>query len=319
MADRPDSPTARAQALAEKAYAEAAEAIPLKARTKDHSMPDTETAELAPAADLVPAPEPTMDAADPVVAEAAPAAPKPERKKPGRKPAAAKVAVEAAPAPVKTRKAPAKRAAKPAVAKPAVAKTPARKAAVIKAPAKPAKIKPVAAKVIAPKPVIKPAARVAAAAAPVIPQMKDRTMEITSKISDGLKTVVSEAQDKAKTAFSKGTELLGEYTEFAKGNVEAVVESGKILATGLQGMGTSMVADTKESFETMTADVKAIAAVKSPTELVKLQGDMMRRNLDKAVALTSKNSEAMLKLANDMFAPLSGRFSLAMDKVRKAA
>jgi hypothetical protein len=35
--------------------------------------------------------------------------------------------------------------------------------------------------------------------------------------------------------------------------------------------------------------------------------------------LGSKNSETMLKLASEMFAPISGRFSLAAEKVRKLA
>jgi hypothetical protein len=253
------------------------------------------------------APATAVAAPVPAAAEPAPIA-KPRR---GRPPRAATPA--AAPAPAKTAKTPAKRAAKAAVVKApkAAAKAPAVKTIVAK-PARAATAKP--------KPAVKPVAtRVAAKAAPTVTQAKETIMDKTSKITDGLKNVVAEAQDKAKVAYAKGTEMLGEYTEFTKGNVEAVVESGKILAAGLQDMGNTLVADTKESFETMTADVKAIAAVKSPTELVKLQGEITRRNLDKAVAYGSKNSEAMLKLANAMFAPISGRFGLAMEKLRKAA
>lgn len=164
-------------------------------------------------------------------------------------------------------------------------------------------------------PATRPAVKKAAAKVAITPKAKEPRMDMNAKI----KSAMTEAQDKAKVAYDKSTELFGEATEFTKGNVEAMVESGRILAAGLQDMGTTVVADTRESFETLTADVKAIAAVRSPTELVKLQSDIMRRNLDRAVALGSKNSEAMLKLANEMFAPISGRFSLAMDKVRKAA
>lgn len=307
MAEKQDNPAPparsdRAESSAEKAYAAAAGAIALNSKSEETPMPETETTELA---------QPTMDAADPVVetppAEPAPAAIVAEPKRRGRPPAVrATEGAVAQPAPVKTRKTPDKRAS----AKPVAPKVPVAKIA------KPAKIAAPKTALAKPKPAIKPAVRKAAiSAAPAKPQLKERTMEMKSKIE----SVMTEAQEKAKAAFEKGTELLGEAGEFTKGNVEAMVESGKILATGLQDMGTTMVADTKESFETMTADVKAMAAVKSPTELVKLQGDIMRRNLDKAVAYSSKNSEAMLKLANDVFAPISGRFSLAMDKVRKAA
>ncbi|WP_420850008.1 phasin family protein [Pontixanthobacter luteolus] len=107
--------------------------------------------------------------------------------------------------------------------------------------------------------------------------------------------------------------------EFTKGNVEAVVESGKILASGMQDMGKTYVEDAKGAVETMTADVKEVAAVRSPTEFVQLQGKFASRNFDATVAAVSKNTEAWVKLANEAFAPISSRMSLAAEKIRKAA
>ena len=147
-------------------------------------------------------------------------------------------------------------------------------------------------------------------------------MDATTTIADAAEkgqAYFAEFNARAKAAMEKGGKAVEEMSAFGKGNVEALVESGKILATGLQSMGTGLVAETKTAFETVSADVKDLTAVKSPTEFVKLQGDIMRRNLDSAVALTSKNSEAMLKLAGDVFAPISGRVSLVVGKFRKAA
>jgi hypothetical protein len=45
----------------------------------------------------------------------------------------------------------------------------------------------------------------------------------------------------------------------------------------------------------------------------------MRRNFETAIAYGSKNSEAMLKLTNDVIAPLSGRVTLAVEKLKKVA
>jgi phasin family protein len=150
---------------------------------------------------------------------------------------------------------------------------------------------------------------------PLIEQLKETPMDITATVTDA----VAEAQEKAKEAVSKTTALAGEYGEFAKGNVEAFVESGKILAAGLQDMGSKFVADSKSVFETLTADVKDLSSVKSPTDLFKLQTALLRRNFDTAVAYGSKTSEAMLKLTNEVIAPISGRVSLAVEKVRNAA
>lgn len=141
----------------------------------------------------------------------------------------------------------------------------------------------------------------------------------TPDFTKGIQDAIADAQEKAKVAFEKGTASFGEVTEFTKGNIEAFVESGKILAAGAQDFGTTYAADSRAAFEKLTADAKELASAKSPTDFVQMQGDLLRRNFDAAVAAGSKNSEAMLKLFNEAFAPISGRVSLAIDKVRKAA
>ena len=214
--------------------------------------------------------------------------------------------------------------AKPAAVA-AKAAAPAKKAAAPKvAKAKPAP-KKVAAKKVAPKKIAKPAAKAAkpAAKATTLSQFKDTVMTKTKTTTEDftakVKDAVADAQDRAKVAFEKSQALFGEAGEFTKGNVEALVESGKILAAGLQDMGKDYVAEGKTAFETVQADIKELAAVKSPADFFKLQGEILRRNFDAAVATGSKRSEAVLKLANDAFAPISTRVSLAVEKVKKAA
>jgi len=170
----------------------------------------------------------------------------------------------------------------------------------------------------APKTVKASTAKASTVAAPTIPfiaKIKEIPMDVTTSIKDA----VNGAQDKAKEAFTKTSAAASEYTEFAKGNVEAFVESGKILASGLQELGNKFVADSKSAYETATADVKALSGIKSPTDFFKFQTDLLRRNIDTAIAYTSKNGEAVLKLTNDVIAPISGRVSLAVEKVKKAA
>lgn len=169
-----------------------------------------------------------------------------------------------------------------------------------------------------PAPIATPQATKTAAPKSLIQQLKEKTME-TTDFTTKIKTAVGDAQTKAKEAFDKGAATFGEYNEFTKGNVEAVVESGKILATGMQSLGKTFVEDGKNAFEILTAEVKELAAVKSPTDFFKLQADFLRRNFDIAVSNTSKNSEAVLKLASEVAAPISGRVNLAVEKVKKAA
>jgi phasin family protein len=271
--------TAIADAAAEKAYAAAA------AEKVEASKPVV----TEPVAAKIEAPAPVVAA--PVV-KAAPAKPAPVAK--AKKPAVAKKVVV-------------KVAAKPVVAKkaPKVAKAPVKITKTVKPAAKAQPNKSVAAKV------------------PTLSKLKDtimaKTQTTTEDFTAKLTTVVADVQERAKAAYEKSTVAVGEYTEFGKGNVEALVEAGKIIAAGVQDLGTAYVAEAKSAFETATADVKELAAVKSPTDFFKLQGEILRRNFDAAVAAGSKNSEAVIKLANDAFAPLSSRVSLAVEKVKKAA
>ena len=214
-----------------------------------------------------------------------------------------KAAPKAKPAPV------AKKVAAPKAAP--AKKTIAKKTVVKKAAAKPAQ----------PKKTIKaPAPKQAAKAAPsfkdtIMAKTKTATEDFTGKVKDAM----TDAQDRAKLAFEKGQALFGEAGEFTKANVEALVESGKVLAAGMQDMGKDYVAEAKTAFETVQADIKDLSAVKTPADFFKLQGEIMRRNFDAAVASGSKHSEKAVKIAGEAFAPIQNRVAKAIEMVKQAA
>jgi phasin family protein len=154
------------------------------------------------------------------------------------------------------------------------------------------------------------------------PSFFKETFAMTTPTFDfaaAFKTAFSDAQEKAKAAYEKSTVAMGDANEFAKGNVEALVESTKIMASGLQELTTELVAESREAFENLTAEVKTIAAVKSPADFFKLQSELMRKQMDVLMANGTKHSEAFLKLASDAAAPLSSRVSMAVEKVKTAA
>jgi phasin family protein len=220
-----------------------------------------------------------------------------------------------APAPEAKKVVEAKPAAKPAPVKTVAAKKSAPKApknapAPAKAAAKPA-AKKIPAKAAKPAPKKTPSKKTTQTKEPTMAKTPDFTQTVTEAVAD--------FQTKAKTAYDKSAALAGEATEFAKGNVEAMVESGKIFTEGFQAIGKTYADEAKSAFETATADLKEIAAIKSPTELFQLQGKLARRNFDSLVAFSSKSSEAFVKLASEGFAPISGRVSLAAGKLSKAA
>ena len=147
-----------------------------------------------------------------------------------------------------------------------------------------------------------------------------------SKMTDTVKATTEKATEffadvrvKASEAAEKGKKFAAEAVEFNKANVEAVVEAGKIVAKGAQEMGKANMEFAKKNFEDVQAAVKELTAVKSPTDFVKLQGEMARKGFDTAVAQGSKNTEAMVKLVSEMFQPISNRIAVTTELFKKAA
>jgi len=133
------------------------------------------------------------------------------------------------------------------------------------------------------------------------------------------KTLFADFNDRTKAAMEKSAKTVEELNDFAKGNVEAIVESGKITAKGLEALSQEAVEYSRKSFETATAALKSMAAAKSPTDFFKLQSDFFRGAFDSYVAEASKTTEAVIKLAGEAAQPISSRVALAAEKAKIAA
>lgn len=284
---------------AEKAYEEAA------AKTGAPKTAAPEAAASKPAAKTAAKPAPAAKVAA-------------EKKAPAKKASAKKPTTKKGPAqkaPVKKTPVAAKTEAKPAAKKAPVKKAPPKalpkKAAAKKAPAKKPAVKKAPAKTAAPKPEsTNPATK-----------LKDTIMAKAEKTDfvATAKDVAADVQARVKTAAAKTGEIASDVNDFNKANMEAVVESGKIFFAGAQDLVRENVETGKTVVETVTEDAKKVAGVKSPTELIQLQGELARRNFDAVVSFGSQRTEAWVKLYNEAFAPITNRVSVAAEKVSKAA
>ncbi len=249
--------------------------------------------------------------------------------------AAAPVAKAAAPV-VKAAEAP-----KPAPAAPKAAEAP--KPAPVAAKAVPAAPKAPAAPVAAAKAVeaAKPAAAPIPAPAPVAAavtatqtdnlnkrtetmNMNTETMarqanETTQVVTERVQAAFGDVNERTRTAMERGTKLVEELTDLAKGNIEAVVASSKVAARGVETLSQEAAEYSRRSFEQASNAFKSFAEVKSPTEFFKLQSDYARSAFDGVVAETSKMSEAMIKLAGEVAEPISSRYAIAAERVKTAA
>ena len=149
--------------------------------------------------------------------------------------------------------------------------------------------------------------------------MTDTVKATAGKTAEKAAEFFADVREKASEAAEKGKKFAAEAVEFNKANVEAVVEASKIVAKGAQEIGKTNMEFAKKNFEEVQVAVKELTSVKSPTDFVKLQGELVRKGFDTAVAQGSKNTEAMVKLASEMFQPISNRIAATTELFKKAA
>lgn len=233
-----------------------------------------------------------------------------------RKPAAPAKAASPTPAAAKAEK-PAPPVADAPVLEPATVVTPRAAETVTPVPVETAPAENVASQdKLDPTPTI---AATTDAVAEIVAEEQRKVEIMTDTNTAQAQALLTDFNDRTKAAVAKSSKLFEDANEFAKGNVEAIVESGKIAAKGLEAIGQDAAEFHRKNFENATAALNTLAAIKSPAELFKLQGDYFRTAFDSYVAEASKNTEALIKLAGDSVQPLSSRFSVAVEKVKSAA
>ena len=230
--------------------------------------------------------------------------------------------LETAAKPVAAPTAPAEAASAAKAAAPVKTKTVAAKAKPVqKKAAKPAakKVAPkkAAAKTIASKPA-KAAPKPAALATKGMKTMNDTVKKFADEAKTRTEALTADFNEKAKEAMAKTSKMSEEAVEFNKANIEALVESGKIAAKGIETLGQEGVTYARKSFEDTTAALKGYTAVKTPADFFKLYAENSKKAFDAAVAQTSKTSELVVKLTNESFAPISNRVSVITSKMKAA-
>lgn len=197
---------------------------------------------------------------------------------------------------------------------------------------------PVVKAAVKPKPAAKLAPVVAKAAAPSVskPFVPKEVPMNTEAFTKPLQAVVpavekatadfvaqsQAAQDqmtvKVKEMMEKNMKTMTDMTDFAKGNVEALIESAKAAAAGAETMTTHFVETSKKSAEEAQAAFKSFTTAKSPNEFMAAQNDFAKAQFDKAVANMSHFTETWMKLAGEVVQPISNRMAVAAETVKKS-
>ena len=117
----------------------------------------------------------------------------------------------------------------------------------------------------------------------------------------------------------KAMKTTEELVAFGQGNFEAFTKAGQIWTAGVQDISKQFAATAQVSLDETLSLFKAFGTVKSLKDLVELQSSLTRTSLEKAVAETTKLTDASLKLTEQALAPITARVTLAIEKFSKAA
>lgn len=148
--------------------------------------------------------------------------------------------------------------------------------------------------------------------------MKDMVTKFAEQAKANAEAFSAEFGARAQDAMAKSSKLAEEAAAFNKSNVEAVVESGKIAVKNFETLRDESISFARKSFEDGSNAIKSLTSVTSPAEFFKLYAENSKKAFDAAAAQASKNSELLVKMTNESFAPISNRMSVISSQLKVA-
>ena len=110
-----------------------------------------------------------------------------------------------------------------------------------------------------------------------------------------------------------------DFLAFGQGNMEAMMKSGQIWATGVQDLSKQMSITAQTNLDETMSAFRAVSGLKSVRDLIDLQSGFARTAMEKAMAETGRLTDASLKLAEQAMAPITARVTLAVETMVKPA
>ena len=164
----------------------------------------------------------------------------------------------------------------------------------------------------------------AAATATAFERTTDMTNDFTSLFAgfqipgaDRFQSLFGDAGTRGTEFATKGQQAIAQLSDLAKSNVEAMVEAGRIAATGARSIGEDAIASSRQNLELASTNAKSLAAATSPTEFFQLQTELARASFDRMVAQSSKMTEQVVKLAGEAIQPISTRASVSAERINE--
>lgn len=124
---------------------------------------------------------------------------------------------------------------------------------------------------------------------------------------------MEQVQGQMRQGMEKAMKNAEQLVTLSQGNVEAVMKSGQILATGLQDISRQVAEAAQGQFEQSMAALRSFSGLRSFKEVVDLQSSLVRSAYESMVAESGRITERSMKLAEQASAPLTARIAVAME------
>jgi phasin family protein len=133
------------------------------------------------------------------------------------------------------------------------------------------------------------------------------TVQTRAAVEKGLDHASKTAADLMKAA--------EDAAEFGRGNLEAVTKASQLYMTGMQDLSRQTMALFQALSDHTLEGMKTLSSVKSLKDAAEFQASFTKTTFERAMNDTVKLQEAAIKVAEQSFAPLTARMTVAMEKV----
>jgi phasin family protein len=113
------------------------------------------------------------------------------------------------------------------------------------------------------------------------------------------------------------TMSMEELTDLSRENIAAVTKANQAFSEGMQAISQEWMAYTRAAMEKAGQMATALLAAKTLDEVIQLNTEAAKANLETMLARSAKLSEMGVSVANEALAPLGGRVEATFAKFTK--
>jgi phasin family protein len=136
---------------------------------------------------------------------------------------------------------------------------------------------------------------------------------------DYVKETLTMTKEQFDTATNSALKAYEQFASIGKANIEAAIKTNAILAKGAEDIGKAWTSLAQRVVEGHMSSLQALFGCKNLKDVVDVQTDWAKTQMETVVAEGTKVSEMTLKVANESVQPLSASVNEAMKSSLKAA